>query len=104
VRSRAAGDLYLTLMSFERDGSHATLRMIKEPLVPWIWIGGMIVFFGAFIAWLPLKKGSRGEGSGVRGRRVRAGEAPSSLNPQPATHNPVLEPVAMQRMQQEGAS
>jgi cytochrome c-type biogenesis protein CcmF len=87
VRSRASGDLYLTLMSFERDGSHATLRIISEPLVPWIWVGGMIVFFGAFLAWLPLKKGpkgGRGRGAGIRSEEeapVLTARASSPLEP-----------------------
>ena len=50
VRSRAAGDLYINLQAFEQDGSTATLRVIVEPLVPWIWIGGMIVCLGAGVS------------------------------------------------------
>jgi cytochrome c-type biogenesis protein CcmF len=54
VRSRPGGDLYVTLMAFAQDGSNATLRVIVEPLVPWIWVGGLIVFFGAFVVLWPL--------------------------------------------------
>jgi cytochrome c-type biogenesis protein CcmF len=50
VRSRPWGDLYLNLMAFEQDGSSATIRAIREPLVPWIWIGGLIVCLGAIVA------------------------------------------------------
>ncbi len=50
VRSRPWGDLYLNLMAFEQDGSSATIRAIKEPLVPWIWIGGAIICLGALVA------------------------------------------------------
>lgn len=50
VRSRAGGDLYINLQAFERDGTSATLRVIVEPLVPWIWIGGMIVCLGALVS------------------------------------------------------
>jgi cytochrome c-type biogenesis protein CcmF len=56
VRSRAAGDLYLNLMAFERDGSTATIRMIVEPLVPWIWTGGMIIVLGAALSSWPARK------------------------------------------------
>jgi cytochrome c-type biogenesis protein CcmF len=41
VRSRPA---------FAQDGSNATLRAIQEPLVPWIWTGGMIVVLGALVS------------------------------------------------------
>jgi cytochrome c-type biogenesis protein CcmF len=50
VRSRPWGDLYLNLMAFEQDGSSATLRAITEPLVPWIWFGGLVICLGALVA------------------------------------------------------
>ncbi|MBX9928287.1 MAG: heme lyase CcmF/NrfE family subunit [Gemmatimonadaceae bacterium] len=53
VRSTPAGDLYLTLMAFRPDGTTATIKAIHEPLVPWIWIGGMIVILGALVALWP---------------------------------------------------
>ena len=56
VRSRAAGDLYVNLMWFARDGSSATLRVIVEPLVPWIWLGGGIVCLGALISAWPARR------------------------------------------------
>jgi cytochrome c-type biogenesis protein CcmF len=59
VRSRASGDLYLNLMAIERDGSTATIRMIVEPLVPWIWAGGMIIVLGAFITVTPSRRRER---------------------------------------------
>jgi cytochrome c-type biogenesis protein CcmF len=51
VRSRAHEDLYITLLAFERDGSSVTLRVMVEPLLVWLWIGGLIVFVGAGIAF-----------------------------------------------------
>ena len=50
VRSRPAGDLYVNLQAFAQDGSNATLRVINEPLVPWIWFGGMVVCLGAIVS------------------------------------------------------
>jgi cytochrome c-type biogenesis protein CcmF len=50
VRSRPSGDLYLNLQAFAQDGSNATIRAIQEPLVPWIWAGGMIVVIGALVS------------------------------------------------------
>ena len=50
VRSRPSGDLYLNLQAFAQDGSNATLRAIQEPLVQWIWAGGMIVVIGALVS------------------------------------------------------
>jgi cytochrome c-type biogenesis protein CcmF len=61
VRSRAHEDLYITLLAFERDGSSVTLRVIVEPLIVWIWIGGFIIFVGAAIAFTyPGPRGGKG--------------------------------------------
>jgi cytochrome c-type biogenesis protein CcmF len=59
VRSRWSGDLYLNLMAVERDGTSATIRMIVEPLVPWIWAGGMIIVIGALITVAPSRRRER---------------------------------------------
>ena len=46
-------DLYVTLMAFDRSGANATLRVIVNPGVPWLWIGGLIVGLGAILAIAP---------------------------------------------------
>jgi cytochrome c-type biogenesis protein CcmF len=52
VKSGVLGDLYLNLMAVRPDGSSATVKAIFEPLVPWIWMGGGVIIFGAIIsAW-----------------------------------------------------
>ena len=53
VRSTLAGDLYLNLMAFAQDGTTATIKVIYEPLVPWIWLGGGVVVLGALISMSP---------------------------------------------------
>jgi cytochrome c-type biogenesis protein CcmF len=53
VRSTFFGDLYVNLQAFRPDGSSATIRMIYEPLVPWIWFGGGVIVCGALIAIFP---------------------------------------------------
>jgi cytochrome c-type biogenesis protein CcmF len=49
VRSSVRGDLYVNLMAFESSGANATVKVIVEPLVPWIWLGGLIIVIGAVI-------------------------------------------------------
>ncbi|MGH7474699.1 MAG: heme lyase CcmF/NrfE family subunit [Longimicrobiales bacterium] len=71
IRSGAVEDLYTTLMAFERDGSSATIRVVIEPLVAWIWVGGFIIALGALIAALP--------GSGRR--RTAAVRTPRAVSP-----------------------
>jgi cytochrome c-type biogenesis protein CcmF len=59
VRSRVANDLYINLLAFEKNGAHATINVLIEPLVSWIWVGGLVVAFGAFIGVLPLQRKRR---------------------------------------------
>ncbi len=54
VRSRLR-DVYINLMAFERDGSTATFHVILEPLVNWIWFGGIVIGLGAVISLWPMK-------------------------------------------------
>ena len=50
-------DLYLTLMAFDNEsGEHATVRVIVNPAVAWLWIGGLIVGIGALIALWPHRR------------------------------------------------
>ena len=54
VRSSPKEDLYLTLMAFDnQDGAYATVRVIVNPGVPWLWVGGMIIAIGAVLSILP---------------------------------------------------
>jgi len=74
LRSTLTDDLYIILMSFTDDGS-ATLRVILNPLVSWIWAGGVVLVLGAVITMLP---------SGRKGReevfvRYTLGEKDSAL-------------------------
>jgi len=56
VRSRPNLDIYINLMAFERDGSSVTLRILTEPLVFWIWLGGGIIGLGAVVALWPQRR------------------------------------------------
>jgi cytochrome c-type biogenesis protein CcmF len=56
VRSRAHNDLYMNLLAFENDGSSATVNVIVEPLVVWIWIGSAVIAAGAFFSVWPRRR------------------------------------------------
>jgi cytochrome c-type biogenesis protein CcmF len=60
VRSTIGGDLYLTLMAFDPNGAHATVRAIVQPLVSWIWFGGGVMVFGAIIGIMPKRRRTNG--------------------------------------------
>ena len=59
VRSTLKEDLYLTLMAFDQEEGHATIRAIVNPAVPWLWIGGMIVALGGILAVMPQRGSGR---------------------------------------------
>ncbi len=58
VKSYAAGDLYANLQAFQPQGKNATVKLIWEPLVPWIWFGGGIVVLGAIVGIWPNRRRS----------------------------------------------
>jgi cytochrome c-type biogenesis protein CcmF len=81
VRSSPKEDLYLTLMAFDREeGSHATVRAIVNPGVPWLWIGGLVVGLGSVLAIWP-RPGSRSGGGSVLS--FRSTDPPRRREPPP---------------------
>lgn len=50
VRSRLNEDFYLSLAAYAQNGSSATVAVIVNPAVIWIWIGGGIAVLGALFA------------------------------------------------------
>lgn len=52
VRTTARDDLYVILAGWNDDGS-ATLKVIINPLVVWLWIGFIVFILGTLVAMLP---------------------------------------------------
>ena len=52
VRSTLSEDLYLILAGWEQDGS-ASLKVIINPLIIWLWIGWIVLVGGTLIALWP---------------------------------------------------
>lgn len=69
VRSTVRGDVFLNLVSFEQDGSAATLKVVLMPLVVWLWLAGAVMALGTLVAMWP------------EGRRARAPAFVSSVLP-----------------------
>jgi cytochrome c-type biogenesis protein CcmF len=59
ILSRPTGDVYLALLDSNSATNEITLRVIIEPLVSWIWIGGTVIFLGSFLAAFPGRKRRR---------------------------------------------
>lgn len=56
VRSTLRDDVYANLMAFKESGADATIRVLVEPLVSWIWLGGAIMCLGGAIAGWPRRR------------------------------------------------
>ncbi|MGB3730046.1 MAG: cytochrome c-type biogenesis CcmF C-terminal domain-containing protein, partial [Thermodesulfobacteriota bacterium] len=60
LRSTFKDDLYIILSGFNEDGS-ATIRVMINPLVNWIWAGGLVLVIGAVVTMWPSRRKSRQE-------------------------------------------
>jgi cytochrome c-type biogenesis protein CcmF len=49
IRTNFLTDLYVALGESDSEG-HWTVRVYWKPLVPWIWIGGVIMAFGGMVS------------------------------------------------------
>jgi cytochrome c-type biogenesis protein CcmF len=73
VRSRPWGDVYLSLAKPVAPDGTASLQIVLNPLIMWLWAGGFVMAFGTLLAMFP-------------GRRRRlATDATSAPIPEPDT-------------------
>jgi cytochrome c-type biogenesis protein CcmF len=56
ARYRWNEDLYTILSTFERDGNSATIKALINPMIAWIWIGGIVILLGVLVAVLPERR------------------------------------------------
>ncbi|MCZ7685765.1 MAG: hypothetical protein M5U28_46100 [Sandaracinaceae bacterium] len=72
IRTTAAHDLYMIMSTVDPDTHRAAFRIMKHPLVVWIWIGGGFLLLGVFISTFPrlseLAEPSREASPDVRAR------------------------------------
>jgi cytochrome c-type biogenesis protein CcmF len=73
IRRGFAEDLYIVLAGFDVQAQSATLHIVINPLVNWIWLGFIVLAFGTLIAVLPERVFSRALS------RVPAGAATTTL-------------------------
>ncbi len=52
IRSSLKEDLYVILGGLEQDGL-ASFQLVVNPLINWLWIGGVLLFVGAAVAMWP---------------------------------------------------
>jgi cytochrome c-type biogenesis protein CcmF len=59
IRSTLKDDIYVVLNQIDTDTAVGTFRFIVRPFVIWIWIGGIMMFFGATICLWPIRARER---------------------------------------------
>jgi cytochrome c-type biogenesis protein CcmF len=74
IRTTWWEDLYVILAGWAEDGS-ATFKILVNPMVVWIWIGGVVMLLGTMIAMWPDAREARRR-AGVPAH-TRGKEAPS---------------------------
>ncbi|NOY92684.1 MAG: cytochrome c biogenesis protein CcsA [Deltaproteobacteria bacterium] len=56
IRSNLFEDIYVIMSTVDPTSQRGTFRVVERPLVNWIWIGGLVLVFGALLAMWPTKK------------------------------------------------
>jgi cytochrome c-type biogenesis protein CcmF len=56
VRSTLAEDLYLSLVAVDPAGQTVSIEAIREPLVAWMWLGGVTMLLGTVVAAWPSRR------------------------------------------------
>lgn len=56
IRSTPKEDIYVILADYNITSQTATVHILINPLVAWIWIGGIVMVIGTVLAMLPDKK------------------------------------------------
>jgi len=56
IYSSVKNDIYVVFQGGTRDGKKAVVQVFYNPLVMWVWIGGIVLVLGTLIALLPNKK------------------------------------------------
>ncbi len=54
LRATLKEDLYLLLSGWVEGGNRATFKVFINPLVSWIWIGGVVLILGTLVAMWPM--------------------------------------------------
>ncbi len=56
IYSNVLEDVYVVFAGFSEDEKKAIIQVYVNPLVQWVWIGGIVIMFGVFILLIPMKE------------------------------------------------
>jgi len=59
IRSRPGADLYLVLGSYDEASKMATIQAYINPLVSWLWLGGVVLIIGTIVTIVPSRAPAR---------------------------------------------
>ena len=77
VHSGLREDLYLSLIQVDDSAETASLDVIVEPLIWWIWFGGGVMVLGTMVAAWPTRRRRRDGKGSAEERRVDGSDAPT---------------------------
>ncbi len=72
IRSTLREDLYVAVAAIAQDGSSVTFRVLINPLMAWLWIGGAVLLAGTVVAIWPAAPGRLGAEAAVAAPRRTA--------------------------------
>ncbi len=72
IRYGLTEDIYAVFSDVDEDGS-ATFKFMVNPLINWIWAGGLVFTLGAIVCFLPERWGRRRRRTKVSGARAETG-------------------------------
>jgi len=72
IRYSLIEDLYVVLAGLEEDGALAIFQVFVNPLVNWIWIGGLLMLLGTVVAVWPSAAEARARARESGSREVQA--------------------------------
>ena len=67
IRSTLGGDVYTVLQAIDTRGEVATFDVFINPLVNFIWLGGILFLFGGLVVFWPAKARTRHKAQARRG-------------------------------------
>ena len=65
-RSTLAEDLYVILGNFDSNSNTATFQVYVNPLVAWLWLGGIVLILGTIVCIVPMRRSTAREGASER--------------------------------------
>jgi cytochrome c-type biogenesis protein CcmF len=60
IYSTMSKDIYSIFSSYDAQKNEAYFKIMINPLVNWVWIGGIVIVFGALFAFWPSSRRSYG--------------------------------------------